>query len=139
MLRFAALVVLSATVLCSRAQAGMIIPCASDTVAALEQPTVADGYEGGWPSSSGPAEEPAPVSPEPAKHRDAGSFGGYIDNTGGTSAPTGSSSGSTSSASAAIFESPLASLEGSSFARLREQALGLPQPPLGELLDPPRK
>lgn len=59
-------------------------------------------------------------------------------NAGGAAAPVSGSIGSAGGAPAAIFDSPALATVSCSFGYLRESAPQLPQPLLGEMLDPPR-
>jgi hypothetical protein len=66
------------------------------------------------------------------------SIAGLVETNGGASAPVSSSTAQAGSASAALVAVPTVPVAAKSFSYLRERTLQLPQPPLGELLDPPK-
>jgi hypothetical protein len=61
-----------------------------------------------------------------------------LANTGGCQAPTNSTSGSSGTVACATLDAAVSRPEIRAFEYLRERLLTLPEPPLGELLDPPK-
>jgi hypothetical protein len=70
--------------------------------------------------------------------RRAKAIAGLVESSGGASIPVNSSTGQAGSAPAALTAVPPAPVAAKSFSYLRERTPQLPQPPLGELLDPPK-
>lgn len=66
------------------------------------------------------------------------SLAGFAATNGGASVPVNSVSGPAGSAPAALTVVPFVPVAAKSFSYLRERTLQLPQPPPGELLDPPK-
>ena len=58
--------------------------------------------------------------------------------TGGASAPTSSGSGPATAVAVAVLDAPVIPRVTCSYRALREHRVRLPQPPPGELLDPPK-
>jgi hypothetical protein len=63
---------------------------------------------------------------------------GLVETNGGASTPVSSSTGQAGSAPATLVDVPAVPVVAKSFSYLRERTPQLPQPPLGELLDPPK-
>jgi hypothetical protein len=63
---------------------------------------------------------------------------GLVETNGGASIPVSSSTAQAGSAPATLVDVPAAPVAAKSFSYLRERTPQLPQPPLGELLDPPK-
>jgi hypothetical protein len=118
----------------SEVRAGIILPLAHDAVRAeIALPT--DNA-----SSSAPA-EPASDSNRHQRHdQEPVGISGLNGpgQTGGASAPVSSIAGSAASGAVATLEAPMTPRAACTFRALREQRVQLPQPPLGELLDPPK-
>ena len=66
------------------------------------------------------------------------SIAGLVESSGGASIPVSSSTGQAGSAPALVTAVPAVPAAAKSFSYLRERTPQLPQPPLGELLDPPK-
>jgi hypothetical protein len=118
------------------AQAGVILPWAQEGAAAdFSLPLEGAG------SSSAPEK---PVS-DSQKQRESDhkqltgmvSFDGLAE-TGGATSPVSNAPGPAASPVGTVLAAPASPPGACSFRYLREQRLQLPQPPLGELLDPPK-
>jgi hypothetical protein len=119
----------------SEANAGVILPWVQDSSA-----TAVDYTFDGAGSSSAPSEPaPGPTVNEKESRKVAGmrALDGLVE-TGGASAPPTGTAGQMTSAAVAILQVPMALPVTRSFGYLRETTPQLPQPPLGELLDPPK-
>ena len=137
--RVAGLFALAAVALLSQAsdaKAGVIVPWAQ------ERPVVdIDFAVDSIGSTTAPA---APTSETPEEQNNRGrpsgaDFAGNLERAnGGASAPTSGPTLQLTTASAIVFSSPSLAPAAIAFAYFREQATHLPQPPLGELLDPPK-
>jgi len=116
------------------AQAGVILPWVQEG-AATELSLPIDGAG----SSSAPEQPVSDSRQERESHKVPGmkAFDGLAE-TGGASAPSSGTAGPTSSVAIAILDLPATPLVTRAFGYLREHTLQLPQPPPGELLDPPK-
>jgi hypothetical protein len=118
-------------------QAGMILPWVDESPAFVVDLSGDHCGTMSEPERS-VANDQAPSGREESSSREtlvAGLFG----TGGGASAPGNSSSGQTSLHLAAMFQFPAIVPQLTCLSRyLSEQALQLPQPPRGELLDPPK-
>ena len=137
--RLAGMFALAAVALLFRpgdAQAGVIVPWAQGrSVVDLDFSI----------DSVGSTAAPAVPAADPSDQQDNRGFpagpdftGNFERANGGASAPTSGPPVQLSSASAIVFSSPSIAPPAVAFEYLREQATDLPQPPLGELLDPPK-
>ena len=119
------------------ADAGVMLPWAQEHSASLADFEMADAVG----SASAPA-QPAPA-PEKRSGDDRGrskvaAVQGIAPVSVGASAPVSSTLAQSSAVAALVAGAPAAGLVARSFAYWRERSPELPNPPLGELLDPPK-
>jgi hypothetical protein len=117
------------------AQAGVILPCAVEESATNVEVALDSAV------TAGTTQQPV-VDRKDDGQRDHAltsikALEGLLE-TGGASAPTSGPVGQSGAVPAALLDIPDAVPETRSFAYLREEVLQLPQPPPGELLDPPK-
>ncbi len=138
---FAAVCVFSAAEL----RAGVIVPWANE---ARNQDQAHDESIGAidlaLAGSSSSSSAQLPISERNEKHdrdqnaRQGKTIAGLVETNGGASIPVSSSTGQAGSAPATLVDEPAVPVAAKSFSYLRERTPQLPQPPLGELLDPPK-
>jgi len=117
------------------AEAGIILSCAADDSAARIDVNLDSTASSSGPQKSGPDQEDARESDHAASVFLA--LDGLVE-SGGASAPISGSVGPLGAVPVAILDVPATALAPSSFASFRENQLKAPQPPPGELLDPPK-
>lgn len=118
-------------------EAGVILSWADESPLAI-----LDSVDAGWgassPSDSATGGDSAPAGHEGTSDRET-FVAGLLGAGGGASAPTDSASGQTSSQFAVTSHlSSVKPYQASLLRQHRERSLQLPQPPRGELLDPPK-
>jgi len=118
----------------AESQAGVIVLGIQDEVVREVEPN--STAEAG--TASGDSTNDFPENREPAKSPLGLKAIQGLANTGGCQTPTHSTSGSTGAVAFAAIDAAISPPERRAFEYLRELVLMLPQPPIGELLDPPR-
>jgi hypothetical protein len=117
------------------AQAGVILPCAVEESAANVEVTLDSA------ASSSTTQQPVADRKVDRESDQALTsikvLEGLLE-TGGASTPTSGPVGQSGAVPVALLDMPEVVPETRSFAYLREELLQLPQPPPGELLDPPK-
>jgi hypothetical protein len=129
----------------AESRAGVIVPWANE---ARNQGQAHDESVGtidlALEGSSSSSSEQLPVSERNEKRdgdqnvRRGKMIAGLVETNGGASIPVSSSTGQAGSAPATLVDVPAVPVAAKSFSYLRERTPQLPQPPLGELLDPPK-
>jgi hypothetical protein len=118
----------------AESQAGVILLGIQDDAVREVEPNCA--AEAG--TASGDSADDFQENREPAKSLPGLKAIQGLANTGGCQTPTNSMSGPTGAVAFAAIDAAVSPPEKRGFEYLRECLLTLPQPPPGELLDPPR-
>jgi len=124
----------------ARVEAGMIVKVREQSSVLVDDLSCA--IEDGFGSRSGEVDEPIrDRSPQPHQMPAPSLLEmarSLAQTAGGTSSSSNAGNYSSSSLTALADSLPEAALPSCAFCYLRERVVRLPQPPLGELLDPPK-
>jgi hypothetical protein len=129
----------------AESRAGVIVPWANEARSQNQPNDESVGtIDLALAGSSSSSSAQLPVSERNEKHdrdqnvRHGKTIAGLVETNGGASIPVSSSTGQAGSAPATLVDVPAVPVAAKSFTYLRERTPQLPQPPLGELMDPPK-